>query len=125
MKAENEMQTPQWETLKWSVIWVLVAAGIAVNYYFSSVPLAYRLAGWLVFMCIMLFFAAQTHKGQRIWAFAREARMELRKVIWPTRQETVRTTLVVVAVVIVVALFLWGLDAFLLWAAGFLTGQRG
>lgn len=80
------------------------------------------LAGVYVYHAV---FAAQTHKGQRIWAFAREARMELRKVIWPTRPETVRTTLVVVAVVIVVALFLWGLDAFLLWAAGFLTGQRG
>jgi preprotein translocase subunit SecE len=129
MKVETALstsrQTTRWEPLKWTIIWTLLAAGVAGNYYYASVPLSYRLAAWLVFLCVMLLIVAQTDKGQKLWVFAREARMELRKVIWPTRQETIRTTLVVVAVVVVVALFLWGLDAFLLWGAGFLTGQRG
>lgn len=124
MKVETEIQVFRWDPIKWSLIWSLVVAGIAANYYFSSVLLAYRLTAWLVFLCVLLLIVAQTAKGQKCWTFAREARMELRKVVWPTRQETIRTTLIVVAVVVIVALFLWGLDAFLLWGAGFLTGQR-
>lgn len=58
-------------------------------------------------------------------AFAREARVELRKVIWPTRQETLQTTLVVLVMVVVVAIFLWLLDMLLLWAVNGLTGLGG
>ncbi|MFU8797931.1 MAG: preprotein translocase subunit SecE [Gammaproteobacteria bacterium] len=125
MKIDTVEQISRWEPLKWVIIWGLIVAGLAANYYFSGIPFAYRLAAWLVFMGGVLFIASKTYRGQKAVLFAKEARIELRKVIWPTRQETFRTTLVVVAVVIIVALFLWGLDAFLLWGAGFLTGQRG
>jgi len=57
----------------------------------------------------------QTEKGAWAWNLAKEARVEVRKVVWPTTQETTQTTLIVVAVVIVVALILWGLDSSLSW----------
>ena len=64
----------------------------------------------------------QNVKGKEVWDLAKEARVEVRKVVWPTRQETTETTLIVVAVVIFVALILWGLDSGLSWVIKGLIG---
>ena len=61
--------------------------------------------------------------GQKVWVFAKQSRMELRKVVWPTRQETIQTTMIVVAMVVVMALVLWGVDSILTWAITWLTGS--
>jgi preprotein translocase subunit SecE len=66
--------------------------------------------------------ALQTTRGQAFFELAKEARIEIRKVVWPTRQETTQTTLIVVAVVLVMALLLWGLDALLGWLVSFVVG---
>ncbi len=68
--------------------------------------------------------ASRTQKGKWVIEFFRDSRMELRKVVWPTREETMQTTLVVAAMVIVLALILWGMDGVLVWLIGWLTGQR-
>ena len=73
----------------------------------------------------MLLVISQTSKGLQLWSFIKGARIELRKVVWPTRQETIQTTLVVVAMVVVAALILWGIDTLFFWLVGWLTGQRG
>ncbi len=65
-----------------------------------------------------------TTKGKATVAFAREARTEVRKVIWPTRQETLHTTLIVAAVTAVMSLILWGLDGILVRLVSFITGLR-
>ena len=49
----------------------------------------------------------------------------MRKVVWPTRHETFQTTLIVIGIVIVFAIIMWGVDVFLIWAVGLLTGQGG
>lgn len=64
------------------------------------------------------------HKGKATLAFAREARVEMRKVIWPTRQETLQTTLIVAAVTAVMSLILWGLDGILVRLVSFITSLR-
>ena len=66
--------------------------------------------------------AWQTFKGRTFLAFAKEARIEVRKVVWPTRQETTHTTLIVMVATVIMALILWGLDGILFRAVGFLTG---
>jgi preprotein translocase subunit SecE len=66
--------------------------------------------------------ASQTAQGVAFIELARAARSEIRKVVWPTRQEATQTTLVVVVVVIVMSLLLWGLDTFLGWLASKLIG---
>ena len=68
--------------------------------------------------------ALLTTKGKATVAFAREARTEVRKVIWPTRQETLHTTLIVAAVTAVMSLILWGLDGILVRLVSFITGLR-
>jgi preprotein translocase subunit SecE len=64
-----------------------------------------------------------TSLGKSFWGFLKEARVEVRKVVWPTRQETVQATLIVMALVFLVGLMLWLLDMFLFWVISQLTGQ--
>jgi preprotein translocase subunit SecE len=108
--------------LKWGLIIVLIAAAVWANYYYlNQIDGALRLAGWIVLACIVVVIALQTKVGKKTWVFAKEARMELRKVVWPTRQETVQITLVIVGLVVIMALVLWGIDSILLWAVSLLT----
>ena len=69
-------------------------------------------------------FASSSY-GRAFWQFMQSARLELRKVVWPTRQETATTTAVVFGFVIIAGLFFWALDVFLSWATRLLTGQGG
>lgn len=113
------------DLLVWMLIAALVIGGIIAYYYFHEVAWALRAAAGLVLICVIVALALQTKQGKQLWQFAKEARVELRKVVWPTRQETVQTTLVVVAMVVVMALILWGVDSFLMWLVSWFTGQRG
>jgi preprotein translocase subunit SecE len=115
----------QRDTLKWLVISFVIAAIIVANYYFANQSVAIRIAGNIIAGLVILSIISSTTSGKRFWQFAQEARIELRKVVWPTRQETIHATLVIVVVVGITALFLWGIDSVLLWAVSFLTGQRG
>jgi len=110
---------------KWLLIVVLALVGIVANYIYSDVAWAIRASIGIVLAAILVTIAMFTQKGQLAFGFVKGARTELRKVIWPTRQETMQTTLVVVAMVVVTALILWGLDTFFMWAVGWMTGQRG
>lgn len=118
-------QNTRLDWLKWLVISSLLVVGLIVNYYYSAQPWPLRLLGWLLLVIIVLVVASQTQQGKQTLNFAREARIELRKVYWPTRQETIQTTLIVGAMVIVLALILWGIDGILMWLISWLMGQRG
>lgn len=109
----------------WIIVFALVAAGVWVNYHYQMVDTSIRIIGWVVLVVVCLGVAALTTQGKHAVAFAKAARAELRKVVWPTRQETVRMTMVVIVLVIILSLIIWGLDSFLFWAIGLLTGQRG
>jgi len=74
-------------------------------------------------LAIAVFMA--TERGRLLWKFIQGSRVEIRKVIWPTRQETMQTTLTVFVFALIMALFFWGLDFFLLWITRLLTGQGG
>jgi preprotein translocase subunit SecE len=125
-KDTAQQQSPtKFDGLKWLLIVILIVAGTAGNYIYGDVAWAIRAAIGIVLTAIILVIAAFTVKGRLVWGFIKGARTELRKVVWPTRQETIQTTLVVVAMVVVAALILWGLDSLFMWAVGWLTGQRG
>ena len=108
--------------LKWSVVAVLVAVGVYGNYYFSAESLLARVVGLLVLAGIAGYVALQTAKGGAFWGLVKDAKTEIRKVVWPTRQETLQTTLVVVVVVLIMGLILWALDSLLGWAVSSLIG---
>ncbi len=110
-----EATTSRFDTVKWLVVTVLVAIAVVGNSYFADESLLYRVLGILVLAVIAGFVALQTAKGAALWTLIKGSRTEIRKVVWPTRQETVQTTMIVVLFVLVVALFLWGLDSLLGW----------
>ncbi len=108
--------------LKWLVVALLVVAGVAGNIYFDDQSLLYRVIGLLVLAVVAGFIALQTTEGSSFWKLAKEARTEVRKVVWPTRQESTQTTLIVVAVVLLMALILWGLDSLIGWVVSLVIG---
>jgi len=111
--------------LKWILAIALVVGGVVANAYFVSVPWALRATGGIVVSIVTLLLLYFTVQGASVWGFVKLARMELRKVVWPTRPEVLQTTLMVVVMVLVTALVLWGIDALFLWGVGWLVGQRG
>lgn len=104
---------------------VFVIAGLAGFYYFSEYALLYRVLSLVVIVLIAMGLMLTTRIGQGFWTFALESKQEVRKVVWPTRQETMRTTLMVFAMVLIVGVILWLLDMFLFWGVRLLTGQGG
>lgn len=122
MTSKSEAQVSRFDLLKWLAVVALVVVGVVGNQYYSASPILYRVIALLVLAAVAVFVALQTVKGKSFFALAKEARTEIRKVVWPTRQETTQTTLVVVAVVLVMALLLWGLDSLLGWLISLIVG---
>jgi preprotein translocase subunit SecE len=96
--------------LKWAVVAAIVIAGVYANSYFSAESVLYRTIGLLILGAAAIWLAIQTAKGSAFLTLCLDARAEIRKVVWPTRQETTQTTMIVLVVVVIVALLLWLLD---------------
>ncbi|AVB27879.1 preprotein translocase subunit SecE [Pseudomonas syringae] len=122
MNPKAEASDSRFDMLKWLMVVVLVVVGVVGNQYYSAEPILYRVLALLVIAAAAAFVALQTGKGKAFFVLAKEARAEIRKVVWPTRQETTQTTLIVVAVVLVMALLLWGLDSLLGWLVSLIVG---
>jgi preprotein translocase subunit SecE len=95
------------QALKWLVVAVLLIVAIVGNFLYRDVSLPLRAMAVVLIIAIAGAVALLTTQGKATVAFAREARTEMRKVIWPTRQETLHTTLIVAAVTAVMSLILW------------------
>ena len=111
------------DQLLWAIVITLVIAGIGANYYFSEVAWALRFTGWIILVCGLLGLVATTIQGKKMWAFAKSAKIELLKVVWPQREEVIKITVVIAALVFAASIVLWGIDSVLLWAVGWLTGK--
>jgi len=122
MNAKAEAKDSRFDLAKWAVVVALVVVGVVGNQYYAGEPILYRVLGVLVLAVIAAVVAIKTSKGQAFFVLAKEARAEIRKVVWPTRQETTQTTLIVVAVVLIMALLLWGLDSLLGWVVSIIVG---
>ncbi len=109
------------DVLKYVLSLVLISAGVIAFYYFSDYSQLYKVLGMVAVVIAALAIMMTTEVGRHSWVFAHEARMEVRKVVWPSRSETMQTTLMVFAMVIIVGLILWLLDMFLFWAITSLT----
>lgn len=94
---------------------LILAAGFVGYYYLVDLHATVRVGIVVGMTVVAMIVALQTAKGRSIWAFVQDSRTEVRKVVWPTRQETVQMTITVIIMVIVVALILWGFDSFLAW----------
>lgn len=125
MNTQAEVATSAIDVVKQVLSVVFVIAGIAAFYFFSEIQLLYRVIGLIAIMLVVVGMMLTTGVGRNVWGFTQESRQEVRKIVWPSREETMRTTLLVFAMVFVVGLVLWVLDMFLFWGVRLLTGQGG
>jgi preprotein translocase subunit SecE len=102
---------------------LLVIGGIVGYYVLSAQPAWQRWIVVVVGIVLGLGVLAWSEYGRSFWQFVLDSRIELRKVVWPTRNETGMTTLVVFGFVIIAGLFFWVLDVVLAWATKTLSGQ--
>jgi preprotein translocase subunit SecE len=123
-KTETEVSN-KFDTFKLVIAIAILLAGIGGFYYYVEQSLLYRVLGLVTIVMVAAGIAFTTSTGHAILSFGRESRAEVRKVVWPTRQETVQTTLMVVVAVILLGIFLWLIDMILLEAVQLLTGQGG
>lgn len=111
------------DTIKLFLAVVLLIAGISAYYLLSDQGLLYQVLALLALSAISIFSFLQTAVGSGIWGFVSDSRAEVRKVVWPTRQETIQTTLIVLFVVFLMGLLLWALDSFLAFTVRWLVGS--
>ena len=123
MNAKVEAESSGFDTVKLLLAVVVLVAGIVGFYYFEAEPTLYRVLGLLVVAGVSVAIIMQTAMGRGVWRFAADSRTEVRKVVWPSRQETVQTTLIVFAMVLVVGIVLWLFDMALGAILKMLTGQ--
>jgi preprotein translocase subunit SecE len=125
MTTQAEAATSASDVVKHVFSLLLVVAGVAAFYYFSEISFLYRVLGLVALVILAFFIALTTSAGHNFWSFMLESKQEVRKVVWPSRQETMQTTLMVFAMVFIVGLILWLLDMGLFWVIRLLTGQGG
>ena len=111
--------------LLWVVAVILVLVAAIGNIYFQDqFSAVIRVPAMVVLLLLALLAAAFTSQGITARTFLKESRIELRKIVWPTRQEATQTTLVVMGVTVVVSLILWGLDSLIVSLINFITNLR-
>jgi len=125
MELQNEENgTPRFDTpLLIAALVLLLGSAVAFYYFDPQLGKLARLAILIGGIAASGFIVSRTATGSLIWDYLQGARVEARKVVWPTRQESVQTTLVIAVFVVVVALFLSGVDWLLLHGVQALTGK--
>lgn len=121
MNAASETPKSGFDVIKWLLVFAILSAAVVGNYLYELSALE-RAIAIVVTVIIAGVVAGQTNKGKTFIDFAKEARTEVRKVVWPTRQESTQTTIVVLVATLIMGLLLWGLDAILLRVVSYLTG---
>jgi len=120
--TKTEQQGSGLDTAKLLLSLLILVAGIMGFYYFKEESQLLRVLGILAVAAVAFFIVATTMIGKRSLGFVKEARVEVRKVVWPTRQETTQTTIAVLVMVLIVAIMLWLIDMFLGWGVRSLLG---
>ncbi len=121
IKTAEGASTADQVKLTFSIL--LVIAGIAGYYLLEN--LWARWGSVLAGLVLGALVVAYSGYGRRLWTFTESARIELRKVVWPTRDETLKTTIAVFVFVTIAGIFFWLLDLLLAWATRFWTSPGG
>jgi preprotein translocase subunit SecE len=125
MTQKVESSPSALDTVKLAAAVAILVGGIAAFYLMTSYPLALR---WVIVLGSLgagIAVALQSLQGRTFWDFVQGSRVELRKVVWPTRQETLQTTLVVFVAVLAMGIFFWILDWILGAVTAALAGRGG
>ncbi len=117
-----EVNSSRLDSLKWLFVALIVSGGIFGNYYFGAQPILYRAVAMVAIAVIAGYMAINTAKGAVFLSLLKGAKVEARRVVWPTRQECKQTSLIVVAFILIMALILWLLDSLLGWLTSLVIG---
>jgi preprotein translocase subunit SecE len=117
--------TDKRDMFKWLIVVLLVGSGIVSFYYFDEQSVLIRVVTLLVIAIMAAWVASKTARGKYTLDFIHESRIEVRRVVWPTPQETLQMTSVVLFMVVLLALVVWMLDSVLMWVLRLLTGHGG
>ena len=123
MNERVETPASRLDTVKLIVAILLLLGGIVGYYHFDAYPTLARVLGVLAATGVAIIVAMQTLKGRTFMGFVVESQIEVRKVVWPTRAETLQATLAVVVMVVVLGVMLWMFDMLLLKVVKMLTGR--
>jgi preprotein translocase subunit SecE len=125
METKVESQPTFVDTAKLALAALIVLVGFAAYYYFGEASTLLRALAVLVAAGLAAFVALQSAQGQALSRFIQASRVELRKVVWPTREETIQTTIAVLIFAVIMGVFFWLLDIGLLYLTSKVTGQGG
>jgi len=125
METKVEEQATFVDTVKLALAVLILLAGLVSYYYFANSAVLLRAFGVVLAVAAGFGVLFTSFQGQLLWKFIQGARVELRKVVWPTREETVQTTLVVLVFALIGGVFFWLLDVVLLFLTKQVTGQGG
>jgi preprotein translocase subunit SecE len=124
-----EVQAPAISSSKDNALLILsivaILSGIGAFYWYDELPLPYRIGMVVVGLAAGAGLMWLSSYGREFVQFAQAARVELRKVVWPDRQETIRTTYIVFGFAILMGVFFFVLDWVLTWMTRLLGGQTG
>jgi preprotein translocase subunit SecE len=118
--TETGQSVTDW--FKWIIVATIVVGGVFGNWYYQDQSLLYRVLALLALAAVAALVTFQTNQGKALWTLIKESRVEIRRVVWPNRQETTQTTFIVVMLVLVFSLILWGLDSLLSWIVSIVIG---
>lgn len=110
MTGKAEATASGMDVFKLAISIGLLIAGVIAFYIFADQPLLYRVLGIVAAVIIAAIIALTTARGRSFAGFMQAARTEVRKMVWPTRAETLQTTIVVFIIVVILAIFLWIID---------------
>jgi preprotein translocase subunit SecE len=113
MNANAQVEASGFDTVKLLMAAAIIVTAILGFYYFDAYSRLLRVVGILAAVGLAVLIAYQTMAGKKVWGFASDARTEVRKVVWPSRQETIQTTLVVFVMVLIMGIVLWLFDMML------------
>jgi preprotein translocase subunit SecE len=115
-------QNTRSDVMKWTLAIVLLTAGMIGFYYFADYHIIVRVGGLVLLALIATYVATKTTLGQQTLSFLHESHIEVRKVVWPTLEDTIQTTGIVALVVVIVAIFVWLIDISLMQLMRLVTG---
>ena len=111
------------DIIKLSIAAAALVGGLYAYYYYEpEIAQALRVLMVLAGTAAGIGIAMTSTQGQRLWHFIQGSRVEIRKVVWPTKQETTQTAIAVFVFTLIMALFFWALDSGLLWLTRTLVG---
>ena len=122
INAQADTAGGKLDTVKIFASVLIVIGGLVGFYVYADYSLLLRVVALIACVIVAVLITLNTEKGRDIWGFFHEAQIEVRKVVWPTRQETVQTTGIVILVVLLAAALMWMLDLLLGWGIRYVIG---